>query len=283
MKKTTTKFLSLLSLSLALTSCGGSNNDDGSVNTLTNISTPTLASGCPTGFVTADDFCVMQYEAKNIGGVPTSQADLSPWTGTYPDEAKALCQSLGEYFDLISNEEWLKVAKQVESVDRNWTGGLVGSGCLFRGNNNQPEPWNPCGYGFGDGSIDFGSNRSERARFELPSGQSVYDLAGNVSEWVDWTKGGEMDRAPLDCAQVDTQFPDINCSLTAEQYSPSNANYTSAQGIGKFLGGQGGYATRGGANWGGDSVGVFALSLARGGGNNDGDNGFRCVYRAPNL
>lgn len=43
---------------------------------------------CPTGFIEVpgnsrfgtSDFCVMKYEAKNVGGVPTSQAAGLPWT-----------------------------------------------------------------------------------------------------------------------------------------------------------------------------------------------------------
>jgi hypothetical protein len=43
---------------------------------------------CPTGFIEVpgnskfgtSDFCVMKYEAKNVGGIPTSQAAGLPWT-----------------------------------------------------------------------------------------------------------------------------------------------------------------------------------------------------------
>lgn len=43
---------------------------------------------CPEGFIEVpgderfgtNDFCVMKYEAKNVGGIPTSQASGSPWT-----------------------------------------------------------------------------------------------------------------------------------------------------------------------------------------------------------
>src|SRR5680860_1634600 len=63
---------------------------------VTNSTTPAIAttttgsstgSACPTGFIPVpgsgtygtNDFCVMKYEAKNVGGVATSQAALTPW------------------------------------------------------------------------------------------------------------------------------------------------------------------------------------------------------------
>lgn len=276
------KILILATLSLLLASCGKKDNSSGPTGT-TNNPTPLNPEICPSGYVEVSDFCVMKYEAKNVAGKPASQAALTPWTGTYATEAKALCQSLGTGYDLISNQEWLTIAHDLENVDANWTGGTVGSGCLFRGNNGQPMPWNPCGYGSGDGSIDFGDNRNERAKFQLASGYVIFDFAGNVSEWVDWTAGGDYDLAPINCSNNEVELNDIasdaTCSLASSDYAQMNLSFDSNQGLGKFSGGAGGYARRGGASWSGASAGIYALSLNRGSFNNDGDNGFRCVYR----
>ena len=226
----------------------------------------------------------MQFEAKQSrSGRPVSMAEELPWTSTYAEEAKDLCQSLGAKYDLISNEEWMIIARNIEVQAENWTGGAVDSGCLFRGNNGQPMPWNECGYGDGAGGLDSGVERNPRAKMVLSNGSEIFDFAGNVSEWVDWTKGGAFDLAPVGCAQVSTELKaivlDTNCPLTASNYAPVNTEFGSEHGVGKFVGGNGGYARRGGASWSGDHAGIYALGLERGASNNDGDNGFRCVYR----
>lgn len=269
-----------------ITACGKKNHSNSSNRTrVTDDSTPDV---CPAGYVQVpngnEGFCVMKYEAKkSASDKPISIQEQTPWTGTYAEDAKALCQSLGAKYDLISNEEWMIIARNIEVQPSNWTGGAVDSGCLFRGNNGQPMPWNECGYGDGAGGIDFGDDRNPRAIMSLSNGEEIYDLAGNVSEWVDWTKGGALDTAPVGCSQQATEFKDIasdvNCPLTLETYSPVNINFGSEKGLGLFVGGMGGYARRGGASWSGSAAGIYALGLERGGANNDGDNGFRCVYR----
>lgn len=282
-----TKTTFTLILLLTLAACG---KHKGSGSSKANPNPPILPEACPTGFIQAPgNFCVMKYEAKEgTDGKPVSQADLTPWTGTYAEDAKEACQSLGPKYDLISNEEWMIIAQDAEVQDANWTGGVKGSGCLFRGNNGQPAPWNPCGYGDGAGGIHFGDRSayesSSRAKMVLSNGEEIWDMAGNVSEWIDWTKGGDFDLSPLTCSQTSRELKDIAvdepaCSLSTSEYMPSDITLTSAQGAGKFLGGAGGYTRRGGASWSGDSAGIYALNLERGSANNDGDNGFRCVYR----
>ena len=286
MRTHTTIFIICFFTLTTVTACGKKHDSDKS--TLARVSDDSIQDTCPEGYVSVENngngFCVMKYEAKKgADNKPVSTAASTPWTNTYAEEAKALCQSLGTKYDLISNEEWLTIARNAEVQPANWTGGAVDSGCLFRGNNGQPMPWNECGYGDGAGGIDFGDNRNARAKMVLSNGEEIYDLAGNVSEWVDWTKGGIFDAAPTGCAQAATEFIDIAndvaCPLTVESYSPMNLSFGSDKGLGHFVGGMGGYARRGGASWSGTGAGIYALGLERGGSNNDGDNGFRCVYR----
>ena len=126
-----------------------------------------------------NDFCVMKYEAKawndvnsddiidygevNANGcnevdcttdnwglsnhIPVSMPENHPWRKIDQASAKSECTSLGANYDLISNPEWMTIARNVESVDTNWSGGSVGSGCLFRGNNGLDDD---CGYNGSD-------------------------------------------------------------------------------------------------------------------------------------
>ncbi|MFO8054870.1 MAG: hypothetical protein R6U19_06900, partial [Bacteroidales bacterium] len=98
---------------------------------------------CPDGYISVpgsetygtSDFCVMKWEAKNVGGNATSQAAETPWVSISQTEAIANCSALGEGYHLITNEEWMTIARNVEQVEDNWNSSVVGIGGLYRGNN----------------------------------------------------------------------------------------------------------------------------------------------------
>ena len=83
-----------------------------------------------------EDFCVMKYEAKNISGVATSQASSSPWAYITQYDASAKCRSLGDGFDLISNDQWMTIATNIANESSNWITGTVGTGALNRGHSD---------------------------------------------------------------------------------------------------------------------------------------------------
>ena len=73
----------------------------------TNISYEALPVTCPSEFVLVpanadlgvNEFCIMKYEAKNVGGVATSQAANQPWATISAQAAKDACQALGANYD----------------------------------------------------------------------------------------------------------------------------------------------------------------------------------------
>jgi hypothetical protein len=79
---------------------------------------------CPDGYIwvpgsakygSMPGFCVMQTEAKvNFGGV-----DTAPWTNISQGEAMVACQSQGEGYHLISENEWLTIADNLTKVAAN--------------------------------------------------------------------------------------------------------------------------------------------------------------------
>lgn len=192
---------------------------------------------CPVGYIEVPvntgignkKFCVMAYEAKawqdfdNDGDVdfsevdsdgcnesscttknwgltsksPRSTATGSPWRMISQRNAKAECQSLGENYDLISNAEWMAVAREIEENANNWSSGELGVGCVARGNVGTDDK---CSYqNFG---IDGGTGRSELHSHELSNGEIIYDLVGNASEWIDLGKEEDLTLAPQDCDQT---------------------------------------------------------------------------------
>lgn len=113
-----------------------------------------LNSGCSTGTI-----------------VSTPQG--SPITGISQAQAKVACQAIGGH--LITNEEWMTLARNIEIVSSNWSGGTIGSGYLPRGNSSSSSAK--------DG-FDELSGTTKRTLI-LSNGEIVWDLAGNVYDWVD--------------------------------------------------------------------------------------------------
>ena len=105
-----------------------------------------------------NDFCVMKYEAKNGNNDPLnspelnkaiSQADKTPWVEINQNDSRTACKALNSEsgnsninddtgddgtYALISNPEWMALARNVESVPENWTSGTINTGCIKRGN-----------------------------------------------------------------------------------------------------------------------------------------------------
>ena len=163
-------------------------------------------------------FSVMKYEAKrdtSAGGVGTavSKEDGKPWQSVRREDAIERCKLLNSEvsnggidndvnedgtYALISNSEWMSLARNIENVPANWTSGIVGTGCLFRGNVGAELPCEgpegPAGSEVNSGynhdrQPDYGSNRSSTekltAKLTLSNGAEIWDLSGNLLERTD--------------------------------------------------------------------------------------------------
>lgn len=237
-----------------------------------------------------NDFCVAKFEMKNAGGVASSQASLTPWTNISAVDAKSECQSLGLKYDLISNSEWLAIAQQIEENPSNWSGGAIGSGMIHRGHSDR-DPEMALDVSNDSDFYDQTNNSSgdtvgdgwEQARTHmLLNGDIIWDFGGNVAEWVDWFAGSGFDLGPTTCAASWTEFNALSCAeLSNAEFSPVDINYGSSQGFGKFIGGTGGAAQRGGSFSASTPVryGIYGLTLQGTPFTAYTNIGFRCVYR----
>jgi len=286
-----------------------------SVGPTTSSVTLTVAAAvvaCPTGYIPVSanaslgvsSFCVMKYEAKNVAGVATSQAASTPWGNISATNAKTKCTDLGANYDLISNPEWMTIAYDAERTGSNWSGGNPGSGAMYRGHSdNSPgsilavtdaaDSYN----GTGNTSAQaMGSGKEQRRTFTLSNGEVLWDFAGNLDEWVDWTLGGGFNTGPTTCNESYSaiEIPVVSCAaLQTLDYMPSNpagvtpaVNYNSNYGLGRFYVGRGGTAIRGGSWGAGASAGAFGINTYFGATQGINESGFRCVYRptsAPSI
>jgi hypothetical protein len=247
-------------------------------------------------------FCVAKYEMKLMGnddpwteflsdgltyfnrvGVAESRASGRPWSGLSRDTALATCRALGRDYDLISNAQWIQLGHEIESEASNWSAGSVAQGRLNRGHSegSPSEPLaagddsNPCFGITGDvAGCAADSWHVLKRTHRLGSGEVVWDLSGNLMEWVrdDLDVGAE---GFLDSMSFDDQ------RFLGALY-PSAAD----SGFGYVFSGTG-VAIRGGLfSWDMPEYnGIYALDL---GGRNlwadsgsDGTVGFRCVHSWP--
>ena len=267
---------------------------------------------CEEGWIPFGNRCVMKYEAKGrnkeSGAVTsgyngldpefyeaTSVAEEMPWGGDWQggkkslkwEDAKNACEAIGAH--LITNAEWMALARDIENQGVNWSTGTVGSGTINRGHSdNKPniskpastddDPW----YGLTDADDELFINKRTHV---LSNGQIIWDLAGNMLEWVDeiipaqegitgGTNGGWGQINAIDWENS------TNLYISYTQVGPKDQTFTSSNGIGRiwkqasrinnaFI--------RGGYYVDKANAGVFSLNLANGASRTDTNIGFRCT------
>lgn len=210
------------------------------------LSEEIVPEGCPVGYIEVPgnstygtiNFCIMKYEAKNVSSVATSQAAGTPWVLITQTNAISACAGLGPKFHIATNNEWMTIARNIEQVGSNWTGGSVGSGEMYRGHNDSsPYSLLEASENDADGNYGTGYNpnpNNQRRTFTLSNGNVIWDLAGNAIEWnggqilgPDKPVGGGLAWAEWTAV---ANYGTLSYDLTR----PSNASWNSTKGIGKY-------------------------------------------------
>lgn len=272
---------------------------------------------CPDGYAAvlgnaglgSSAFCAMRFEAKARSvmggaiaatgcGVPctanslvathaaASAAEGHPWIEIDAVRAQERCRALGGGYDLMSNLEWMTIARDAELVGANWSGGEAGAGRIVEGTTdgdgngavtNPDDPYSDTGNSAADPP---GTGWEQRRTLELSTGDMLWDFPGNVQEWVDWTLGGALDGAPTPC--TGDELPAFACpGIAYDQFNSSTGTYDSTTGVGKVLGGAGDATRRGGqrSDHSLGIAGIYALNMNRFTSDTFPATGFRCVYR----
>ena len=316
------KWIVVLVFLVCIVSCKLGGGSESSVQPEASIST-----SCPNNYIlvpgnstlATSDFCVMKYEAKawldnnsneivdsgevdsdgcNEAGCTTSNWGTSnhlaissseglPWRRIDRITAKTLCTTLGPNYDLISNVEWLTIAREIELDARNWSSSIVSDGIgstnrIFGGNTGAASS-----YDYNNGGLDSGAGRDTKARLYLSNDNEIWDISGNAWEWVDWTFGSTLGDYPGSCGtswwEVTSSGLQTNCAdLSLEDAYPKrfpSIVLSSDDGIGKVYGGNLGGAMRGGGSTSSTNAGVYSLHLNFDNTTSSDGIGFRCVYR----
>ena len=308
-------------------------SNDGRVYVNTSNTAANLS--CPTGYIRVPgnslyqtkDFCVMKYEAKAVATSAPTVGLLTPTTGSntiannttattsangrgiasvasgYPianiSQTTAIdyCQNQNTVSGgtLITNAEWMTIARNIEGVLSNWTTGsaastAIGTGGLYRGHSDngpatalEASTNDTQGY-TGTGNSGFSI---ERRTLTLSNGETIWDMGGNVWEWTSDTILGKDQPTGSSTGFTWRQHTAITNygTLSYDLVRPSNPAWNSSQNMGQIY--SDGTSTnntnfafgRGGSWLNAANAGVFTLSLDSTPTNSSLDVGFRCVLR----
>ena len=163
----------------------------------------------PADYITgAKGFFVSKYDMK-IKGIADgniaydsayeaeSRADGTPWVNITQTASIAECAALQDSFraldsdlatctvQLITNTQWMSIARNIENVKSNWSSGTVGTGYIYSGHNDN-TPANSLAASTDDNDGYSGTGQSsgyQRRTLFLSNGQCIWDFAGNVWNW----------------------------------------------------------------------------------------------------
>lgn len=226
---------------------------------------------CPTGYIVVpgnaeygtSDFCVMQFEAKS--GV-VSTASGAPIANITQSTAISQCNDPGSGRRLMNNNEWMTIARNIESQPENWISGQVGVGGLYRGftpgtSSNPIEVANES-----DPYTGTSGSPEQRRTMQLSNGRIIWDMTGNAEHFlIDTVTGGNKPVPSVTTQPVEWSSISNFGSLGAVGVAPSNAIWDSTQNVGQYISGGltgSGYAfIRGGSRSDTDEAGIYSLYL----------------------
>jgi alpha-tubulin suppressor-like RCC1 family protein len=250
-------------------------------------------SVCPKGYVLVAgvaeygtaDFCIAKYEMKNQTGAVSTAAGL-PYTSVPRSTAQSECAALSSDHHLLTNSEYMSIARSIEYNSQNWSTTSYGAGLINMGHSDGTPAAMLAAIG-GDNSACFGTGETcdamafndQRRTHALSNGSVLWDFAGNVGEWVDFPG------APTDCAAAPLEFSSSGCSAGVRRdVAPSVSTFSSGQGMGQIYGGSGSSVIRGGA-WDDTDptsmAGIYSIRLDASAGSNSSSVGFRCAKSIP--
>lgn len=185
---------------------------------------------CPEGFIKVPwnaefnqpGFCVMKYEATyedaiipvnssqwvvnfQAGKVPVSKPWLFPIWNLTQLEAITACKSIWEWYHLITNNEWMTLARNIESVWSNWSWNSVWSWWIFIWLNHivntlwcsaenslwrYQTTWTTMAATLSSDTTKWWSNKwsdcDSKRQHILSNWEIIWDISGNVRENVNW-------------------------------------------------------------------------------------------------
>ncbi len=151
-------------------------------------------SKCPDNYLLLpnENICVAKYEMKKgPDNKALSLPEGLPWNDLNHQEAILACKNNGPEYDLISNDEWTAIARNIADVPSNWNTKKPFHGKLNIGHSDgvpdrfletSADDHNAC-YLTGQECSSTIWNQEKRTHV-LSSGEVIWDFAGNLAEWI---------------------------------------------------------------------------------------------------
>jgi len=259
---------------------------------------------CPTGYIKVPgnilyqtkDFCVMKYEAKTGSATvaATTQATGFPQVNINQTNAATACSLNGAGYGLITNAEWMTIARNIEVQSSNWSNNTISNANSLNRGHSDSSPASAlvastndlegCN-GYTDGRSCTNQWHANKRTHTLSNGEIIWDISGNVWEWTSDTIQGQ-NKPNNSSGAFWQQWTAINNfgTLSYDLTRPSNTSWNSSQNMGQYYAGTVTGTTtvaflRGGRWYDTTVAGVFALSLLNAPSLTDDSVGFRCVLR----
>jgi hypothetical protein len=127
------------------------------------------------------------YSVDSTVRQAATTATGAPWVFITWTNAKLACTAAGD--KLIGENQWLSIAHQTMGITANWRNGIIGSteasgGGFYRGLSGNTLAQAQPAVG-GDAGFDPPSTSVEYRIKKLPNNSQIWDIGGNVSQWVD--------------------------------------------------------------------------------------------------
>ena len=164
-----------------------------------------MVLNCPENFITVPGnpfynitaFCVMKYEAKQDSEDEekvVSQAEDHPLVQVSREKAEEACKKSG--YELLTNDHWQTIVRNIEKIPDNWKRSTSGGKLILSRGHSEGT--------FGDQALEASSDNDSchgvqiddgercdlshwhinRRTHRLSNNQVIWDMAGNVWEWV---------------------------------------------------------------------------------------------------
>ncbi|MDQ7022515.1 MAG: hypothetical protein Q9M97_03135 [Candidatus Gracilibacteria bacterium] len=234
--------------------------------------------------------------AYDLSKTPVSMAGKYPIADITQPEAITSCQKMGGY--LITNNQWMTIARNIEEQKSNYISGGPGTGILKTGVSDSD---NGCGNTSYTKSIYTGLSRNwatktgggfgntacdNKRQLKLSNGETIWDLSGNVwehvnkSNTIDGTNYNNGETAVSGSSAGTNRDDDGIYAITDMDKYGSKYHLGKANGMGNLYYANGvanNIFIRGGRAAYGTHAGVFTLILSGTSTNYRRNMGFRCV------
>ncbi len=197
------------------------------------------------------------------------------------------CTSIGGH--LITNNERMTIARNIEMVTSNWSGGAVGSGYIYSGHNDgTPNAALAADTNDNNGYAGTGQTTgNQRRTLTLTNGETIWDFAGNVWEITSYTINAQDEPNDGTLPSADGEWieysaiTDLGTMTYNDLFLLTSRDYNSSNGIGRVYSDAGDTGARalffGGRWYNGSPSGFMALNLGLVSSYTFNNHGLRCV------